>query len=81
MQKTSKPVTIPINEKLEKLFLKYQTPSGEYFPGIYEQDVNDVIMMSKKHREINMNYNRNAPFNDLPALPPDESLFETRNLH
>jgi Fic family protein len=24
-----------------------------------------------------MNYNRNAPFNDLPALPPDESLFET----
>lgn len=43
MQKTSKPVTIPINEKLEKLFLKYQTPSGEYFPGIYEQDVNDVI--------------------------------------
>lgn len=43
MQKTSKPVTIPINEKLESLFLKYQTPSGQFFPGIYDQDVNDVI--------------------------------------
>lgn len=43
MQKTGKPVTIPINDKLEYLFAKYQTPTGTFFPGIHDQRANDMI--------------------------------------
>jgi integrase len=43
MQKTGKPVTIPINDKLEYLFTKYQTPTGTFFPGIHDQRANDII--------------------------------------
>lgn len=52
MHKTSKPVSIPINEKLEKLLQKYTLPSGKYFPGIYDQDVNDEIKEIGKNVEI-----------------------------
>ncbi|MBI1342120.1 MAG: tyrosine-type recombinase/integrase [Terrimonas sp.] len=43
MLKTAKPVTIPLTEKLESLLFKYKTPSGNFFPGIHDQRVNDAI--------------------------------------
>jgi integrase len=43
MQKTEKPVTIPIGEKLMSLLFKHKTTSGSFFPDIGDQDVNDII--------------------------------------
>ncbi len=52
MQKTEKPVTIPFSEKLESLLLKYQTPSGSFFRGIYDQRVNDAIKEVAAESEV-----------------------------
>ncbi len=44
MKKTEKPVTIPINEDLEKLMNKYLTVIGQYFPkAISDQKMNEYI--------------------------------------
>lgn len=52
MQKTEKPVTIPLTEKLESLLLKYQTASGNFFTGIHDQRVNDAIKEVAAKEEI-----------------------------
>lgn len=44
MQKTEKPVTIPVTEKLRTLLEKYETSTGEYFPkAISSQKANEYI--------------------------------------
>lgn len=44
MQKTEKPVTIPVTNKLMKLLKKYETATGEYFPkAISPQKANEYI--------------------------------------
>jgi integrase len=44
MKKTEKPVTIPINEDLEKLMNRYLTSTGQYFPKVIsDQKMNDYI--------------------------------------
>lgn len=44
MQKTDKPVTIPVSDKLRLLLEKYETSTGEYFPkAISSQKANEYI--------------------------------------
>jgi integrase len=43
MQKTEKPLTIPISEKLISLLFKHKTTVGKFFPDIESQDVNEII--------------------------------------
>jgi integrase len=43
MQKTEKPVTIPISEKLISLLFNHKTTIGKFFPDIGGQDVNEII--------------------------------------
>lgn len=61
MKKTEKPVTIPINEDLEKLMNKYLTATGQYFPkAISDQKMNEYIkeaasMIDILQREVLIN--------------------------